>query len=297
MVRGVQCRKAGFSHACAPSKTERLSKDKEPHVNSRRKHDRRSSTRTSWNPLAEWYAGWVGKHGSKHHRHSAIPAVLDLLKPQRGEQILDIGAGTGVLAPRLIAAGAHYTGIDISERMIRFARTFHPQVRFIVGDARDLAALPAFRAGMFDAAVFLLSIQDMELLDSVLAAAAWALRPAGRVVLLLTHPCFRVPRQSGWGWDAERKLQYRRVDRYLSPLSVPMKAYPGNRQGVTLSFHRPLAAYINGLAAQGLLLDQMAEIIAYQAQATGSRASAETLARQEFPLFLGLRARKVAERD
>ena len=38
-------------------------------------------------------------------------------------------------------------------------------------------------------------------LEPALASAAWALRPGGRLALLLTHPCFRIPRQSGWGWD------------------------------------------------------------------------------------------------
>ena len=64
----------------------------------------------------------------------------------------------------------------------------------------------------------------------------------------MTHPCFRVPRQSGEGWDEQRKLLYRRVDRYLSPLAVPMKAYAGGR-AATWSYHRPLEDYVNGLAA------------------------------------------------
>ncbi len=48
----------------------------------------------------------------------------------------------------------------------------------------------------------MLSIQDMDPLSDVLESAAWAPNLDGRVVILMTHPCFRVPRQSGWGWDA-----------------------------------------------------------------------------------------------
>ena len=51
----------------------------------------------------------------------------------------------------------------------------------------------------FDSAVFLLSIQDMDPLEDVVASVVWALKPRSRVVLLMTHPAFRQPRHSGLG--------------------------------------------------------------------------------------------------
>ncbi len=113
------------------------------------------------------------------------------------------------------------------------------------------------------------------------------------MVILLTHPCFRVPRQSGWGWDSARKLQYRRIDRYMTPLPVPLKAYPGRQKGVTISFHRPLQDYINGLCQCGLYIDAMREIPTFQEPSPGPRAGAIQRSNQEIPLFLGLRARKL----
>jgi SAM-dependent methyltransferase len=234
----------------------------------------------------------MGTGGSKHHRSYALPVVLDLLAPQASEAILDIGAGQGVLAPFIAQAGAHYTGVDASPTLLRFARRQHGQHgRFLLGDARQLRRHPQLQPATFDAAVFLLSIQDMDPLDVVLREAATMLKANGRVVLLLTHPCFRVPRQSGWGWDAGRKLRYRRVDRYLTPLGVPMKAYRGKQPGTTISFHRPLHVYVNTLAACGLLVDRMQEITTQHANDT--QAKADQLAEQEIPLFLALRAWKV----
>ncbi|CAN5488735.1 class I SAM-dependent methyltransferase [soil metagenome] len=238
-------------------------------------------TATSWEPLARWYDGWVGPGGSRHHRELALPAVLELLDLRAGESLLDIGAGQGVLAPHASASGARYTGLDASPSLIRLARKRHGAAgRFLVGDARALDKVAELNGQRFDAAVFLLSIQDMDPLEEVLASASRVLEDSGRLVMLMTHPCFRVPRQSGWGWDEERKLRYRRVDRYLSPLAVPMKPYPGGR-GVSRSFHRPLEAYINGLGSQGLLVECVREIAAPKEA-------------QEIPLFLGLRARKLA---
>ncbi len=243
---------------------------------------------TSWDALAAWYDGWVGASGSHYHRTVAIPAVLDLLDPRPGEAILDIGAGQGVLAPAIAARGAHYTGVDASPRLIRLARRRHSaQGRFLVGDARALAATPGLGPAAFDGVVFLLSLQDMDPLAPILAGAAGMLRPGGRAVLLLGHPAFRVPRQSGWGWDAGRKLRYRRVDRYLTPLPVPLKPLPaGAGRAVTRSYHRPLHAYINGLAACGLLVTRMLEIPSPDRDPAGVPVPA---GEREIPLFLGLR--------
>lgn len=254
---------------------------------------RRPAAQTSWDPLAYWYNGWVGEGGSEHHREVAVPATIRLLDLQAGERVLDVGAGQGVLAPTVARAGAAYVGIDASPRLLDMARKLHGGAgRYVLGDARKLSSIDGLKADSFDAVVFLLSIQDMDPLEPVLHSAAWALKPGGRIVVMMTHPAFRMPRQSGWGWDEGRKLVYRRVDRYLTPLPIPMKSLPG-RDATTRSFHRPLSEYVNGLADCGLLLDRMDEIPAHKLSTQGANARAVDLARREIPLFLGLRARRV----
>jgi SAM-dependent methyltransferase len=175
--------------------------------------------------------------------------------------------------------------------LLKIARSRHGQDGvFVQADAGKLLTTTELRNRQFDAVVFLLSIQDMQPLDDVVRSASQVLRKSGRLVILMLHPCFRVPRQSGWGWDEGRKLTYRRVDRYLTSLPVPMKTYPGQR-GVTLSFHRPLALYINTLAKNGLLIEQIREIAADKIDQPSVKA--DHRARAEIPLFLGLRARKM----
>lgn len=250
---------------------------------------RNSRNPSGWDAVADWYDGWMGKGGSIHHKKIAVPAVLDLLDPQPGEAILDIGAGQGVLAPRVAKQGATYTGIDVAGKLLDYARQHHgDHGRFLEADAARLHETPMMQAGMFDGVVFLLSIQDMDPLDEVLKSAAWVLRPGGRMVILMTHPCFRVPRQSGWGFDEGRKLQFRRVDRYLTPLPVPMKQHSS---GVTISFHRPLHEYVNTLTRFDMLVDHLGEIPADD-PLNKKRTKAEKRADAEIPLFLTLRARK-----
>jgi SAM-dependent methyltransferase len=265
-------------------------KDRKPPVR------RPPAAATSWDALATWYNGWVGEGGSEYHRAVVIPAVMRLLDPRRGEQVLEVGAGQGALAPAVARVGAQYTGVDASPRLIQMARRHHGKDgRFLVGDARRLTSISELEPGSFDAVVFMLSLQDMDPLEEVVASAARMLTPGGRMVILLTHPAFRIPRQSGWGWDEGRKLVYRRVDRYLTPLPVPLKSLPGKEGGVTRSFHRPIEAYVNALASNGLLVDRMEEIPAHRFRITGGSSRAENMARKEIPLFLGIRARKVDE--
>jgi SAM-dependent methyltransferase len=253
-----------------------------------RKRSRRSSVPTSWDSVAAWYDGWVGNQGSRYHREVAVPALLELLQPQAGEHVLDIGCGQGVLAPYVAESGASYTGVDASPKLIDLARRRHGKTgTFVVADAAKLDMASSPQRGPFDACVFLLSIQDMEPLDQIVASAARTLRERGRMVLVLPHPAFQVPRQSGWGWDERRKLRYRRIDRYLSPLDVPM----GNDQRRLLRrFHRPLGAYVNAFGTAGLAVRKLIEVPGNWANAPPEQRRAAERALREFPLFLGILA-------
>lgn len=241
----------------------------------------------SWDPVAHWYAGWTGTHGSRHHTALAIPLAMELLALSPGEAVIDLGCGPGVTAPSIAATGARLTGIDLSPRLIEVARRNHrAHGSFQVGDVTRLKALPGLRPASFDAALFLLSIQDIEPLADAVAAASWVLKPRGRLAIVMLHPCFRVPRQSGWGWDEKRGLQFRRLDSYLTRLAVPMQAYPGGG-GTTRSFHRPLAEYMSALARAGFVLTDLREVPGLEHRSAGR---AERRAAREIPLMLGIRA-------
>ena len=256
--------------------------------NERRSRGRSPRADSGWDRVAGWYDGWVGQRGSTYHQRLAIPAALDLLAPRAGDDILDVGAGQGVLAPLILGPGAQYTGIDVSPALIQRARQRRPRVaRFLVGDARRLDLVAALRPASFDAAVFLLSIADIPDLDLVAASLDWALRPAARVVIVMTHPAFRQPRHSGWGYDESRKLAYRRVDGYLMPMAVPFDAVPG--AGPTWSHHRPISDYINALGAFGFRVDAMLEIPDLTPPERPGR-NRDRMDNPDIPLLLGLRA-------
>jgi trans-aconitate methyltransferase len=126
-------------------------------------------------PDTRWDARLYDDKHSFVWKHGA--ALLDLLAPQPGERILDLGCGTGHLTAQIAATGASVIGIDSAPAMIDEARHTYPALTFNVGDARDFSFPEPFDA-IFSNAV-LHWIKEPE---RVLACVSRALRPQGRFV-------------------------------------------------------------------------------------------------------------------
>jgi len=154
-------------------------------------------------------------------------------------------------------------------------------------------ATSCLKAGSVDKIAIVLALQNMENVAGVLKECARVLKPGGAIYAVMNHPAFRVPKESSWGWDEKEKIQYRRVDRYLSELKIPIEMHPGTRAGdKTLSFHRPLQFYFKALVKAGFLVSGFEEWNSHKKSEEGPRAAAEDLARKEIPLFLCLVARR-----
>jgi SAM-dependent methyltransferase len=76
-------------------------------------------------------------------------AALDLLDPQPGEHILDVGCGDGTLTQKIVERGATVVGIDNSLDMIGAARAKGLDARLM--DAADLKFGEAFDAAFSNA--------------------------------------------------------------------------------------------------------------------------------------------------
>lgn len=247
--------------------------------------------RTSWEKSADWYDRIIGERGSELYQAVVIPGALRMLDVRKGERVLDLGCGQGVFCRALAQKGAEVTGVDASPTLIQKARTYpvKPPVRYLARDAAHIADL-----GEFDAMSAILCVQNMEKLADVTAAASRALKPGGRMLWVVNHPAFRIPRQSAWGFEDGRKIQYRRVDAYSSELSIPIVMHPGKHDSEsTVSFHRSLEGLTSAGFASGLVLAGIEEWHSHKESQPGPRARAENRARKEFPLFLALLWRRL----
>jgi trans-aconitate methyltransferase len=122
-----------------------------------------------------WDAGLYDQSHSFVWKHGA--ALLELLAPQPGERILDLGCGTGHLTAQAAACGAEVVGLDASPAMVEQARRAYPALRFETGDARAFAFPEPFDAVFSNAA-----LHWVRQPAAVIACVRAALRPGCRFV-------------------------------------------------------------------------------------------------------------------
>ena len=103
--------------------------------------------------------------------------LVELLAPNAGERVLDLGCGTGELTAMIAARGARVTGLDASDEMLATARARQPELTFVAADAQALTYDAAFDAVFSNAA-----LHWMPRLGDVFAGVARALARPGRFV-------------------------------------------------------------------------------------------------------------------
>jgi len=101
--------------------------------------------------------------------------VVEMLDPQPGERILDLGCGDGVLTEKIGAIGATVVAVDAAPDMVAAAKARGLDARVIPGQSL------AFE-GEFDAVFSNAALHWMRPQEAVLDGVSRALKPRGRFV-------------------------------------------------------------------------------------------------------------------
>jgi ubiquinone/menaquinone biosynthesis C-methylase UbiE len=250
--------------------------------------------KTSWEGVHGWYSNLVGKQGHFYHQQVIIPNILALLdvSKEKSSILLDLACGQGVLA-RNLPETIEYWGVDLSPSLIREAKklTSKKDCHFYVGDVTKSLNLPLTKANIV---TLILAIQDLSEPEKAIVQAGHYLESGGQFLIVMNHPCFRIPRQSEWGVDEAKKLQYRRMNGYLHSNTIPIQTSPGKgeKSPTVLYSHHPLKDYSKWLKHHGFVIELLDEWTS-EKKSEGPKKRMEDRARTEFPLFLCILARKL----
>jgi ubiquinone/menaquinone biosynthesis C-methylase UbiE len=123
-----------------------------------------------------WFDTPVGKAVLKYE----VTLVLDLLRPVRGEKILDAGSGTGLFTREFRVRGVNVVGLDISWAMLRWAqkKSGERPSRLVTA---DMMLLP-FADGVFDKTVSVTALEFIEDEKKAVAELFRVTKPGGIVV-------------------------------------------------------------------------------------------------------------------
>lgn len=224
-----------------------------------------------WDVIADFWDGRMGE-GNVFHRELVSPAARRLLAIEPGERVLDIACGNGQFSRELAGLGATVVAADISPTFVERARArtaeLPPEVAgrvtYQVADATDEEELVALGDGeQFDAVVSNMALMDIPDIDPLFRAVARVLRPGGRFVATLQHPCFNSNglRFSLEEDQTEHDLVVTKAAKIVQYLHLP----PGRGTGIVGQpekhwyFHRPLHVLSASAFAAELAIDGLEE--------------------------------------
>jgi 2-polyprenyl-3-methyl-5-hydroxy-6-metoxy-1,4-benzoquinol methylase len=220
----------------------------------------------AWNQNAQFWDDRMGE-GNDFVELLIWPPTERLLALKPGERVLDIACGNGLTSRRMAAAGAEVIAIDFSEQMIEHARSRKsPEAGLITYQALDATnydRLLALGEGSFDAALCNMALFDMAEIGPLMRALARLIRPGGRFVFSIIHPCFNNPHMTHVAEMVERDTESRttysvKIHGYMTATIKRGVAIPGQPVAHPY-FHRALSNLLGECFEAGMLLDALEE--------------------------------------
>jgi 2-polyprenyl-3-methyl-5-hydroxy-6-metoxy-1,4-benzoquinol methylase len=223
-------------------------------------------TRAAWNANAAYWDERMGE-GNDFVESLIWPSAQRMLALQPGERVLDIACGNGLYARKMAALGAEVVAFDFADEMIARAAA-HPappagSIGYRALDGTDEAALLALGERSFDAAACMMALFDMAEIGPLMRGAARLLRPGGRFVFSILHPCFNSSYvvRSADEEDREGTIvtsYWLKLRGYMTSRAVRGLALR-NQPEPHVYFDRPLQDVLGAGFAAGFVVDDMEE--------------------------------------
>jgi len=222
-----------------------------------------TETHEAWEINAAYWDDRIGE-GNDFVNHLIWPATERMLALAPGERMLDAACGNGLYARRLAALGAEVVAFDFSAALIERARARDQgSITYRVLDATDAAALLSLGPRSFDAAICQMALFDIADIRPLMQALSQLLKPGGRFVFSLMHPCFNNPSTTHIAeqedCDGEIVTTYAlKTYGYLSTAARRGAALRGQPKA-QVYFHRSLQTLLGICFEAGFVMDALEE--------------------------------------
>jgi 2-polyprenyl-3-methyl-5-hydroxy-6-metoxy-1,4-benzoquinol methylase len=169
-----------------------------------------------------------------------IPRLLSVAGAVDGLAVLDAGCGEGIVSRSLVGTPKRVVGIDISPRLVEYARA-RDRTGAITYEVHDLSRpLPHYQA-TFDLVVSNLVLNDLPDHHGFLTTLSSVLKPHGRIVLSMNNPYSAVFRE--------------KVPSYFDSGAVAQYNF-----GPAIYFHQTMEDYLRACRQAGLLLSGLYDV-------------------------------------
>ncbi|KXT12529.1 hypothetical protein AC579_10360 [Pseudocercospora musae] len=280
---------------------------------------------TAWDAIADWWESsqspevdGKAEDGNDMFTQCLLPVVDELAEWKAGESVLDLGAGSGIIARRFAMKGANVTGLDSSQKMLDKGRERNEKERHLLKgsiqyDYIDLTHLGNMQNYMkqrentrlpssevrFDIITISTTLKSLPTLEPLAKALPEMLKPHGRsIVIVDLHPAFSKP-AGHRGMEIfedpttgkQQLSTYIKVPNYLNIPPSRSEAVRGQPEPLWV-FHRPFWALMDPFFRNQLVLDGMREP-AFEGKPVLSQAQSYHNF-QQTPMLLAFRLRHVS---
>ena len=225
-----------------------------------------NETAPVWERLAGYWDDTIGD-GNGFQDYLVEPYSEQLLDLKPGERVLDIACGGARFTRRMAALGAYILAVDHSSEFIERAKKRTTEnsdrIDYRVMNATDRNALLALGDKQFDATVCTMAMMDMASIEPMISALPEVLKPGGRFVFSILHPCFHSGEveffaESGSSNGVFTNVSGVKVTKYA-------ESYHYFGKGILTQpepqhyFHRPLNMIFKTCFTHGFVLDGLEE--------------------------------------